>query len=161
MTPLTQKVLERLAYEKILFTSGLTPLRNRITLQQAIDAADEEPRVAQVIPALILYKPAVFYNLDFDLKIHPKLKDQILKMMKEPALDFEILGQPAHECRVQAERYFKFLNHKKKKQKSLTRTFRFAYRDIELLEQLTQKLNLSGSSETIRKLIYEKWEAVS
>lgn len=153
---MTQKVLERLNYEKLLMIDGITPRRNRITLDEILEAAQNEVRIYIVLPALIVYKPSAIYHLNKDLPKHPEIQ-------KVLAVFFEPLQRPKKffkidilDCIHAAATYRRFLEHKKTKTKFKTFTFRLANQDIEQLKSLSIKMETYNLSDTLRSLVKEK-----
>ncbi len=145
------KVLERLNYERLLFSSGVTAKRRPITLDEVLQAAAFENRIYAVLPAIYFNRPQVIKNFERDLKKNPKLGVK-LKNFHKLNLKEPFFGVTVGECLQHAETYRRYLMENSKDQKQLMRTFRFSYADLERLKRITKKLNLSGMSQTIRYL---------
>lgn len=155
MHPTTQKVLERLIYERLLISSDVSPRRSKIFLDDILFSAGEEPRIYSVLPAVILYKPSVISKLKKDLPRFPKIQ-KFCEELFAPGHPKKFFSAPAEECQKNAVRFRDFLNHKKNQNKSTMRTFRFSKQDLELLETLSQRLHVGNLSETLRLLLREK-----
>ncbi len=156
MNPVTEKVIQRLTYEHLLIAASLNPRRNRITLDQILEAAKEEPRIYQVLPAIILYKPQMVKGLAKDLKRYPYIRDFANSLFATEAQKKKFFGIPIEDCRKGAQTYRKFLESKKTKQKSRTLTLRLSADDKERLRFLASQLGVRSVSETIRLLAIEK-----
>ncbi|MBX7149241.1 hypothetical protein K1X76_09140 [bacterium] len=152
MDPITQKVLERFCYEKLLMASGITPKRVRITLEDIFHATPYEPRIAQALPGLLLYKPSVVYKLKRDLPHHQKLVQLLAVLFDEKKRPKDFLGIPVADCVKAALIYKNFLKAKTQKQKSRTITLRLSPDDYNKLTLLSKKTG-GGYSALIRKFI--------
>lgn len=156
MKPITQKILERLNYEKLLITPGLYPRKVRITLDEMLEAAEEEARIYTTIPALILFKPTAIYRLAKDLEKQPNVKDFMKNMFQAKLRPKKFLGIDAQDCVNVAENYRRYLLHKKLKTKFKTFTFRLAEEEVNQLKKLSVKIGKNNLSDTIRTLVAEK-----
>lgn len=139
MKPVTEKVLARLTFERLLAVNPIHPRRTRITLDEVLEAGKEESHILQILPAILLYKPQIIRGV---------VKDKRVEKLKRGAEE----GEP----RQIAETFKQFLDRKKTGQKSLTVTFRMAPEDIERLKRLTHELQTGSVSETIRLLARER-----
>ncbi len=157
MKPETEKVLQRLSFEKLLVSTGVVPQRKRITLADVLTAGKEEPRALMVLPAIFLCKKSIIYRFDLDLKKNPSLRDSLQKIFIEKKKgNRHFFGMDIAECERLAQHFKTYLDHKRSKQRSLMRSFRFSQDDISRLKTLTQQMKTGGLSETIRKLVHEK-----
>lgn len=161
MKPLTQRVLERLNYEKLLITPALQARKLRITLEEMLEAAREEPRIHAVIPALVLLKPAALYRLAKDLERHPEVRDFTEGLFQGKGRLKKFFGLEARDCEKAAENYRRFLLHKQSKTKFKTFTFRLADEDASRLKRVSEKMGKNNLSETIRSLVAEKLQELS
>lgn len=161
LSPTTQKVLSRLSYEKLLITThSLTPQRVKISLENALEAAKEEPRIYATLPAIILNKPSIFSRpkLREQVKKNQKINKKIQNLLKgEKGNFFDI---DATECIQLATTFEKYLATKRKKQKALTMNLRLSEGDYLKLKEITKYLQSSGLSETIRNLVEEKYRTI-
>ena|SRR3990167_5076695 len=158
MDPITQKVLQRLNYEKLLITTGLHPRRTRITLDEILHTAEYEPRVGEVLPGLIVFKPTAIARLNRDLPAYAKLKQLADNLFNEKQRPREFMGIPTTDCAKAALVFKNYREAKKAKQKSQTITLRLSARDYQQLTELSRKMS-QGYSETIRRLVEEKYQA--
>ena len=92
-----------------------------------------EPRILELIPAIMLKKP-IFFKYK---TIPDDLKKILLDIKKNKATD-EFRGIPV-------KKYIEWIEHigHKNKSTSLLKTFRFSKNDVILLNKLKSKLNLS------------------
>lgn len=155
MDPITQKVLQRLNYEKLLVTTTLHPRRTRITLDEIFHAAGYEPRVAEVLPGLVVFKPTAIAKLNRDLPAHAKLKQVADHLFNEKQRPREFMGIPTVDCAKAALVFKNYREAKKAKQKSQTITLRLSPQDYQKLTELSRKMG-QGYSETIRRLVEDK-----
>ncbi len=156
MKPVTQKILERLNYEKLLMTPGLHPRKLRITLEEMLEAAKEEARIYTTIPALILFKPTGIYRLVKDLEKQSKVREFVKNIFQPKLRPPKFFGIEAQDCVNAAENYQRFLLHKKSKTKFKTFTFRLAEDEITKLKKLSEKIGKHNLSDTLRTLVAEK-----
>lgn len=151
----TEKVMQRLTYEKLLLKTGLASKRKRIILAEVLHAGKFEPKIFMVLPAIVLFKPQIIFQLWQDLKAQPVLKNFCENLFTETKPKM-IFGVRREDCCAAAEKYRGFLKVKMAKRKSYLRTFRFSENEIERLIKLTKFMGTSGNTETLRKLIQEK-----
>jgi len=156
MNPVTEKVIKRLAYENLLMTQGIDPQRKKINLAEVIQAAKEEPRIYEVLPAIILYKPTIIKGLLKDLPRYPKIKKFVDNLFETKTKETRSFGIDKKDCLQRALTFKKYLDYKRKQQKSRTWTLRLAPKDLELLKKLTHQLQKKSVAETIRSLVQEK-----
>ncbi len=109
----TQKVLERLNYEKILLSAGITPHRNKITLSDVMHSTQAEPRIYQILPALLTYKPQAIYRYERDLKKFPELENFTHSFFNEKNRPKFFYGIETQDCLKAAQIYKRFLDQKK------------------------------------------------
>lgn len=150
-----QKVLERLVYEKILLANDIQEKRNRITLDELLEAGEAEPRILAVLPAVLWHKPGILYRLNFDIKKHPQLEG-MLKMGRVgfvPEAD-DFYGIDWKDCFELAEQYKAYLDFKESEQKSKTVTLRMSPADIALIKEIQKKMGCASFSEAVRQLAF-------
>lgn len=156
MKPNTHKVLQRLAYQHLLLVSGILPRRRRITLRELLEAGVEEPRVFQVLPAILLHNPKILYRITQDLPKHRSIK-KILDCLNDPASSkAEFFGIPVRECRQTAQNYGVYLQSRRRGNRQRLFNLRLNEEDWRQLHQLSETLGTGNHSETIRSLIREK-----
>lgn len=156
MKPITEKILERLNYEKLLVTPGLAARKVRITLPEMLEAAREEPRIYTTIPALLVFKPAVIYRGMRDMEKQGEILKFVQDLFQPNKRAEYFFGIDAQDCVNVAENYRRYLLHKKSKTKFKTFTFRLAEEEVDQLKKLSQKMGKRNLSDTLRTLVAEK-----
>lgn len=155
MNPMVQKVLERLAYERLLLTSGLVPRRRTINLSQVLRAGISEPRILQVLPAILLYKPKVIRGVAKDLKEHPGIRDQVERLFEPSSGLADFCGTDINDCRKAAMTYRNYLETLRLKNRHRLFNLRLNDEDWKRLEILSKQLGLTNYSEILRRLIHK------
>lgn len=150
--PATEKVIERLVHEGALFHNRIQGRRRRITLAEAIEAGREEPRVFEIIPALLLVKPGIFSKLKRDLCKHCQLKKLVenFDTGKAPA---SWRGIPFTELKKQQKNLYRLWQSRHQKTKWRALYLRVSDEDVTRLEKLAARKGHYNKSETIRELI--------
>lgn len=156
MNPNTEKVLQRLVYEGLLISDDFTPQKRRITLEDTLLAGREEPRVLEVLPAMILFKPSILKGLEKDLKKNPEIFKFVAAVREGRTPKPTFLGLDSKDCFKAAEHFQRRLRAKKLGQKSLVLNLRLSAEDFENLKKVTRSLNSKSLSETLRQLVAEK-----
>lgn len=160
MHPRTQKILSRLAYEKLLMTSDITPRRMKVTLEDALQAGAEEPCVFEVLPAALLHKPSIFNGIARDVAKYPDIQN-ISRNLFDPKLKLRFFhGVAIEDCRKAARAFSRFLDIKRRRHKFLTLNLRLSTEDRDRLLALSRDLGTKNVSETIRQLAKEKYESL-
>jgi hypothetical protein len=154
----TQKVLERLGYERLLNLGGLRSKRRRITFEEAMLAAKEEPRILEVLPALLRFRPTILQGAKRELKRNPELNRLVQNLFETQKKEFS--GIPIEDCRRAAISFQKYLQEKKNRQRHRLFNFRLNDQDWERLEALSRHIGTGNHSETLRRLIAEKFNKV-
>lgn len=155
MNPNVEKILERLAYEKLLLTSGLQPKKRLITLQEVLDAAKEEPRVGQVLLAILIYKPKILKGIVKDLKKYPELAWQAKALFDPKQEKKKFLGIPVDDCRKAALAFQNYLRISRQKKRHRLFNLRLNDDDWQALEQISRTRGISNYSDIVRTLIHE------
>ncbi|MDO8519670.1 MAG: hypothetical protein Q7T11_05865 [Deltaproteobacteria bacterium] len=150
MKPVTEKVLQRFGYERVLLLSGITHRRVRITLPEIMEAGVEKPRVFIVLPAVLLHKPGIIYRLERDLPRYPELR-RVREIMEKNEGTF--LGMEIRKCAQAAQTYRRYLRHKRENQKSVTMNLRLSPEEAQMLQEVSQGLQIKNASETLRALV--------
>lgn len=145
MTTVTQKVLERLIYEGLLVHNQLKGRRWRIQLEDMLLAGKEEPRILELLPAIVLYRPTMIWRLKKDLKnqVPPLFTDDAPK---------EWMGIPLETLRKQAQLVQKIMAHRQSKHHWRNINIRVTESDLERLSALAQQTGMN-KSDVIRKLL--------
>jgi hypothetical protein len=155
MRQVTEKILQRLALEKLILASQITPMRKKISLKDFLEAAKEEPRIYSALAAILLYKPQIFQNVRSDLKNYP----QIAKFVDELFLDknphSKLFGHDKAFYQKSARTFREFLERKGAGGKTLDRilTIRLSQKDLDRLKIMTQKMATRSYGDTIRSLL--------
>lgn len=160
MRPVTEKVIQRLAHENLLIPKNIRPRRRQITLEDILEAGKEEPRIYEVLPAVLLYKPTMIKGLYKDLKRYPQIEDFAKHLFVNVKEKNNLFGIDKEECVKAALTFKQYLDRKRISQKSRTMTLRLAVEDIERLKKLTQIIKTRSVSETIRFLAREKHKMI-
>jgi hypothetical protein len=135
------RVLGTLVRAGLLVHNRIRPYRGTVTVDDALWAGELEPRVHELLPAVLLKRPRLFVRTG-------RLPDDLAAVLNdlrrgEPRLDFR--GIPARNYAVWVGRV-----GRAGKRPSLLKTFRFAEADVRQLRALQE---LTGDSEidVIRK----------
>lgn len=145
MTTVTQKVLERLIYEGLLVHNQLKGRRWRIQLEDMLRAGKEEPRILELLPAIVLYRPTIIWRLKKDLK------NQVPPLFTDDAPQ-EWMGIPIETLHKQAQLIQKLMTHRQSKQHWRNINIRVTESDLERLSALAQQTGMN-KSDVIRKLL--------
>ena len=161
MITTTEKVLQRLAYEKLILVAGVTPQKKRIRLHDILGAGKKEPRVLEVLPAILVYNPKILYGIEKDLRVNQALKNKAQKIMNPQARNVTFFGIPAEDCRRTANTYATYLRKKRRHNRSRLFNLRLSEKDWQRLQEVTKQMGLDNYSETIRTLIAESSSGTS
>jgi len=147
-----QRVIERLIYEDVLLHNRFEGRRWPIRLQDLIEAGEKEPRILEVLPAIIRLKPKIIQNLKKDLPNYPHLKTLVnyLDRSNAPKQWKKI---PIEDYRRQLERLTRLWTHQKSKNKWRNLNLRVSEENLKKLEELCEKLGQTNKSEIVRNLI--------
>ncbi|HKY62702.1 MAG TPA: hypothetical protein VJR29_04710 [bacterium] len=156
MRPVTEKVIQRLAYEKLLLANKIQPLRKKITLEEFLEAAKEKPRIYSALAAILLHKPRVFDRLTRDLRRHPEIQAFVDELFLETRPKAKLFGHDKAFYQKSARTFKDYLESQKAKRKSRTLLIRLSEEDLEGLQLLTKQLGTGSVSETIRRIAGEK-----
>jgi predicted DNA binding CopG/RHH family protein len=151
MTIATQKVLERLIYEGLLAHNQLKGRRWRMQLADMLQAGLEEPRILELLPAIIMHRPTLIWHLQRNMKAQPQLHQLITTLFtdKAPTAWMEV---PIEALRKQAQLVQKIMEHRQSKQHWRNINIRVTEADLERLTALAQQTGLN-KSDVIRKLL--------
>jgi hypothetical protein len=148
----TERVLERLVYERVLLHNQLKGRRLRIRLPEVLEAGREEPRILEVLPAILKLRPQIVARAKKDLEAYPKLK-KVVEYLWDPKAPREWEGILLADLRKQALRLEQIWKHRQSKTRWRNINIRVSEEDLERLESLSQTLGPRSKSELIRQLI--------
>jgi len=141
------KTMGKLIHSGLIENTKYKPYKGKLLLEEALWAGQYEPRITELIPAIILKKPNFF-----EIKEMPEDLKQIIRDIKH--------GIAKNEFReIPAEKYLYWITKvgHKGKQTSLLKTYRFFTEDVTLLNELRQKMDLS-EIEVIRTALLELYQ---
>jgi len=145
--PRTQKVLGKFKHEGWLIAPHIRANHCRIFLKDALWVGELiEPRVLELLPAIIIKCPKTFYNTDL-----PDDLNTVIRNLKKGNLDDKFRGIPLRDCYQWIKRI-----GQTGKYPSVLKTYRFSKEDLELLKSLAQKRQSSEIQvirDALRKLI--------
>lgn len=124
------KTIGKLVHLKLLTAPGVVPYHGRVLLEDALWAGEVEPRVYEVLPAVVLKRPRAFVTtgpLPDDLK-------EVLNELRHQAPKTPFRGIPVESYR----RWLASVGWKDKKP-SLLKTFRFNDEDVKRIARLKKK----------------------
>lgn len=147
-----QKVIERLVYENILIHNQYQGRRWPIYLRDLIEVGREEPRILEVLPAIIKLKPKMIRNLQKDLPKYPRL-ETLAKNLDRPNAPKQWKKIPLKDFRKQYDQLNKLWNYQRSKNKWRNLNLRVSEENLKKLDQLCEKLGQKNKSEVIRNLI--------
>lgn len=153
--PSLEKVLQRLNFEKILLTPGITPRRTRVTLRDLIDAGKSERRIYEVVPAILLYKPQMILRLERDIRKFPEL-DKIPRDFPRTKKRGLFFGVEWGACVKAAQTFKTYLDQRRARQKSTMMTLRLSPAELDMLRRLKQKLGARSVSEAMLQVARER-----
>lgn len=153
MTDVAQKVLERLIYEGLLAHNQLRGRRWRIQLKDMLQAGREEPRILELLPAIILHRPTLIWRLQKSLKEQTALMKLTQTLFTEvaPKMWMEI---PIETLRRQAQLVQKLVAHRQSKQHWRNINIRVTESDLDRLALLAQQSGMN-KSDVIRTLLQQ------
>lgn len=136
------RVLGRLVAEGLLMTNfPVKAHRERIEIADALWAGELEPRVIELLPAIILKRPSIFVGVR-DL---PADLDAVVRTLRRDETPSDFRGIPGEEVRRWVPRV-----GRKDKLPSQLKAFRFGASDLRLLRQLASDLEIS-ETEVLRR----------
>lgn len=125
-----QKVIGRLIHEKLLIHGRILPRRDPIILEELLWVGKYEPRVLELLPALLLKRPRL---ISITKPLPENLKQVIQEIKKGKAKTF-FQGIMPHQYEQWISRV-----GRKGKYPGLLKTYRFNQDDLKLLAQLKEK----------------------
>lgn len=151
MTGVTQKALERLIYEGLLAHNQLKGRRWRIQLRDLLQAGREEPRIFELLPAILIHRPTLIWRLHKDLKEHATLMKFTQTLFTDDAPK-TWMGIPIETLRKQTQLVQKLLSHRQSKHHWRNINIRVTESDLERLSILAQQSGMN-KSDVIRTLL--------
>ena len=157
----TEKVLQRLVHEKLILATQIKPAAKKITLEEFLKAAEEEPRIYSALGAILLYRPKIFRNLDADLKRNPEIMRFVETLFLDKNPKAKLYGHDKAFYEKVARNYREFLQQKKSAQGRRTEvlSLRLTPEEIETLQAMTEKLKTRNLGDTIRTLIHRQMKS--
>lgn len=152
--PIFEWVTEQLVQEGILFHNRIQGRRRRIYLEEVLKAGKEEPRILEVIPAVISLKPHIIAKCKRDLKNFPDLEELLQNFDSEKAPPLW-RGIAIKTLQEQQRRLYQLWQYRHRKTKWRNINIRVSEEDIQRLNTLAVKLKHGNKSEVIRQLISE------
>jgi hypothetical protein len=138
-----RKVIGKFVHARLLQHNQIPPSAAKISIEDAIRAAELEPRILELLPAIICKKPGFFKK---PLKL-PEDLNEIVNLIRKGKTPPDYRG-------IKAKQYMQWLErigHKGKKT-SLLKTYRFSLDDITLLNSIKEKTGLP-ETEIIRQAL--------
>ncbi len=133
-----------------MHSTAVVAAKTQFTLKDAFDCADEEPRILELLPGIILYQPTMIKNLRRDLALNVQIQKSI-ELMLEEKLDF-FFGIPAADCLKQARIIKKISEYKSCRDKTKNLNIRVSELDLVRLTGLA-RLQQKSKSDVIRDLL--------
>ncbi len=130
------KTLGKLRREGLLDVRDVAEYRCQVFLNEALWAAKLEPRILELLPALLARRPKVFVCLDVPQELELVVRELRVGRAKTP-----YQGIPAQNY----ERWMDLVGHNKLRPK-IMRSFRLSTAAIAILETLAKNQNTSQSA---------------
>lgn len=147
----TQQVIERFLFEGLLVHNQYVGRRWRITVQDVREAGKSEPRLLELLPAVLMLRPTIMYRWKRDLKQHPDLATLIRNFDTLPA-DYRWCNVPIADLRKAVWQVTEKINLHRKHRRWRNLNLRVAESDLVMLNRLAHKMRMS-KSEVVRRLI--------
>lgn len=152
-TPMVQRVLERLIYEGALVHNQYEGRRRRVRLRDVLAAGQREPRIYEVLPALLRRKPSAIYRVKQDIREYPDLQ-RLLETFDTPDAPQEWRGIALEQLRKVEQQLGELWTFTQRNTtKWRTMNLRLTDADLDRLTQLTDELGISSKSAVIRYLL--------
>ncbi len=117
--------------------------KHRLHVSDVLWAGELEPRLLELLPALVVKRPAMFVDTN-DL---PADLDDAVRSLKRDFIPNDFRGIPGADV----HRWLRRVGHRGKAPSRL-KSFRFTPSDQRLLEQLSEKLGIS-ETEVVRRAL--------
>lgn len=140
--PRYRRVLGRLTHAGLLSASEpFAPYREALSIADVLWAGQVEPRVLELLPALLIKRPALFQSIS---AMPPDLSEVVARLRRnETPPDFRGISGEA------MARWVPLVGHRNKRPSQL-RSFRLRAEDIALLDELSARLEIS-QTDAIRR----------
>lgn len=132
----------RFVHDRLLVTNRKYRAHaNRLDVADVLWAGELEPRLLELVPALVVKRPAMFT----DAKDLPSDLDEVVRSLRRDAIPKDFRGIPGADV----HRWLRRVGHRGKAPSRL-KSFRFTTNDQRLLEQLSRDLGIS-ETEVVRR----------
>lgn len=155
LTDTLTRVLERFIYEGLLIHNRITGRRRRITLDDVLNAGNEEPRILEILPAILRLRPTIIHKSLYSLRHHPTLK-RLIDHLNLPEGKMSWQGIPEQTFRKQEGLLRQKLYADRQKTKSHLFNLRLSTADMEALDALSKRTGIRNKSDLIRSIIHNK-----
>jgi hypothetical protein len=137
-------VMGRFVHERLLVTNRKHRMHtNPLDISDVLWAGEREPRLLELLPALVVKRPAMFV----DAKDLPADLGEVVRSLRRDAIPPDFRGIPGADV----HRWLRRVGHRGKAPSRL-KSFRFTPNDQRLLEQLSEKLGVS-ETEVVRRAL--------
>ena len=126
-----KRVIGRLIQAKLIQAQAhIRPFSGKLSLKEYVWAGQFEPRIFELLPALVIKKPSLFE----DIKQCPKDLEELVKDIKAGQAT-----KPYHGILPQS--YLRWISHigHRRKEPSMLKAFRFSATDSEVLRSITSQ----------------------
>lgn len=154
ITPVNERVLERFIYEGALVHNRIKGRRRPIRLRDVVAASVHNPRLREVVPAVLRLRPQMIADSRTAMYAYPDLR-QLLKTWDTRDAPAQWEGIPFEDLRRHERRLHQLWHHQRTQTKWRTMNLRLSDRDLERLIQLSNKYQMTNKSSLIRHLIAE------
>ena len=136
------RVLGRFVDEGLLIVNDdVDPFRGRLAIDDVLFAAELEPRLLELLPALVVKRPGLF----LEGSTLPEDLDRVVAELRRGRVPEAFRGIPGSDVQRWLARV-----GRRGKVPALLKSFRFTPEDLRLLEHLAAKLGLS-QTDVIRR----------
>mgnify|MGYP003393542240 CR=1 FL=1 len=142
--PRFQKVLGRLVKSKLLDANFIQKMHGRTTVEEALWAAQYEPRVMELLPGILLRKPKFFLQA----KALPEDLQIVLRELRGGHATKDFRGIPAQKYKIWADRL-----GKRKVPLAIQKNYRLTSIDLHAIHRLKKKWKLQSETEILRKAL--------
>ena len=137
-------VIGRLVHEGLLDGGGVIPSRARATIDDALWAAEIEPRICELLPAIVFRHPRMFLQT----RPLPDDLDLVVVELRRGRAETAFRG-------VAAKKYMQWVTHvgrNKAKRPAIAKTHRFNDEDLARIEELKKRWGV-GETEVLRRAL--------
>lgn len=146
-----KRVIQRLCYEGYMHSTEFAAAKTHFTLRDILESGEMEPRLYEVLPALVRFDPGVIRNLKRDLLLNPKVA-RALGAIDRVKGGGNFFGVPYEDCIKQMRIIAKIVEQKSSVQKTRNLNIRVSEHDLVRLTELS-RLYKKSKSDVIRELI--------